>query len=238
MTTTMSKIARTLPLFLMLAACGDNPDASRFILDWQLQYVGVGGRAVSCQAAGTPKIRMSVRHTGTKAVQDFTFSCDGDGGRALTDPLPVGAYDVEIALLDKADQPVAERETFRSAINRHDATFLFDGTLVFPIQSFVMTWAVCRESGSACTPTNCATVNAKSVELRAQLPNRDLMKFKWECAAGAGTTTAIPVGTYGLTGHLLDSAGNEISLTRDPLSLVVGLERRAEIPTLTFAVKP
>lgn len=232
----MVKIARFFPFILVLAACGDNPDASRFVFDWRLQYVE--GRSVSCQAAGTPKIRLSVRHRTTNVANEFTFGCEGDGGRAITDELPLGAYDLEIALFDKAGNPVAERETFRASINRHDPSFLFDGTLVFPIQSFIMTWAVCREAGTACTPTNCATVNAKSVELRAQLPNRELMKFQWECAAGAGTTTAIPVGTYGLTGHLLDGAGNEISLTREPLTLPVGFDKRAEIPPLTFAVKP
>jgi hypothetical protein len=194
---------------------------------------------VPCGAAGTRTVTLDARHVSTAHEAHADFDCTAGSGR--TDVLPLGAYDVTIGLVAQDGSVVSELPTGRANITRHSASYL--GTVLFKIQSFALSWSICKlgpkrpDGTRACDPIGCAAAGGDKVELVAQLPNRaEPFKFTWRCGAGGGVTTAIPTGTYGLKVRLLNAAGAELSGT-DGKTFVVRETERAVLPAIQFAVE-
>jgi hypothetical protein len=208
----------------------DDADDSAFVFDWQLDFIG--GGAAECEDAGMSTVELEARHLDTKAIYKDTFACKAGAGMSRV--LPVGLYSVVIRLRDGAGRVVSELPPGVADITRVGLSDL--GTVFFDIQSFVLNWSVCRQGAGGCAPVRCADVGAKSVELLAQPAQGDPLREQWDCSAGAGFSSVILTGTYGIQVRLLDSAGRELSGVGGK-TVVVDDTARAVLPPLTFEVR-
>jgi hypothetical protein len=206
----------------------EDADDSAFEFDWQLAYVGDG--AVSCADAGTPFVQLDARNLHTQAVYPTKPSCDL--GRARSDVLPDGQYEVTLSLLDRQGRPVSQIVGGPFQIGRHDLTRL--PLVEFRVQAIDIAWNVVPAGGAGFI--TCGQVGARTVELLTQLgtePPEKLASFP--CDAGGGITPAIRVGNYRYQARLLDGAGQALSETgMEPLQ--VETDRLAQVDVM-FAVR-
>lgn len=227
---------------LGLVGCGPPPEEAYFGFDWQLVFVGErggNGARATCEEAGTTTVTIVAENLTTKEKKSASFDCRLGGGH--TDPLPVGRYAVTIRLETTNGTVVSELPGGTADIERYRATDL--GVVIFKIQSFALVWSVCQlgpaagAAPRACARfVRCSDVDAQTVRLTAQLPDRPELRFNWPCSDGLGTTTAVPTGTYGLQVHLLSSSGAVLSKS-DPKTFVVTTNERAALPVVQFGVE-
>jgi hypothetical protein len=185
----------------------DETDDSAFEFQWQLEYVG-GGTA-ACENSGTPSVRMQTRHTQTANAQTFTWDCSAGAG--VTPVLPLGLYDVNIALLDRQGRPVSAIEG-QFEVRRHGLANL--GRILFKVQIFEFSWTIVREPpGASAMALNCGQAGAHSVEMVTQLASEPQESFTFTCEQGEGVTEAIRLGTYTFQGRLLNRAGQVLDET-------------------------
>jgi hypothetical protein len=197
----------SLALGLLGGCVIDETDDSAFEFQWQLEYVG-GGTA-ACDTAGTPNVRMQMRHKETANLQTFTWDCSA--GAAITPVLPLGKYDINIALLDRQGRPVSAIEG-EFAVARHGLTNL--GRILFKVQIFEFSWVIVREPpGAASMALNCAMAGAHTVEMITQLASEPQESFSFPCEQGEGVTEAIRLGTYTFQGRLLNRANQVLTET-------------------------
>ncbi len=106
----------------------EDTDDSALVAQWRVAYVA--GGPVSCEDAGTPTVRLRARNIRSGAMYTANFPCQAGSG--ITDVLPVGDYEVELALLDnfvnpdgtKAGRPVSQIIGGPWAVRRHGLTDL------------------------------------------------------------------------------------------------------------------
>ena len=127
----------------------EDTDDSAFVAQWRVAYVANGG-AVSCEDAGTPTVRLQARNIRSGAMYTANFPCEATSG--ITDVLPVGDYEVELALLDnftnpdgtKAGRPVSQITGGPWAVRRHGLTDL--DPIEFQVQVFEIDWILVRNA--------------------------------------------------------------------------------------------
>jgi hypothetical protein len=206
----------------------EDTDDSAFVAQWRVAYVA-GGGPVSCEDAGTPTVRLRARNIRSGAQYTANFPCTAGAG--ITEVLPVGDYEVELALLDsftnadgtKAGRPVSQITGGPWAVRRHGLTNL--DPIEFQVQVFEIDWILVN------TTTNksvmCETAGATTVELDTQLGNEAHEKFRWACSDGGGVTQAVRVGNYANQVRLLNAAGTVLSETNVMPMKVIETERPA-----------
>jgi hypothetical protein len=210
----------------------EDTDDSAFVAQWRVAYVA-GGGVVSCEDAGTPTVRLKARNLRSGAMYTANFPCDARSG--ITDVLPVGDYEVELALLDnftnpdgtKVGRPVSQITGGPWAVRRHGLTDL--DPIEFQVQVFEIDWILVRNAaGAAMRSVMCEEAGATMVELDTQLGNEAHEKFRWPCADGGGVTQAIRVGNYANQVRLLNAANGVLSET-NVMSMKVGETERPSI---------
>jgi hypothetical protein len=185
----------------------DETDDSAFEFQWLLEYVG-GGAAV-CDSTGTPSVQMQARHKQTGNIQTFTWDCNAGAG--VTPVLPLGAYDVNIGLLDRKGRAVSAIEG-EFEVRRHGLANL--GRILFKVQIFEFSWVIVREpQGAPSMALNCNQAGAHSVEMVTQLASEPPESFSFACEQGEGVTEAIRLGTYTFQGRLLNRANQVLTET-------------------------
>ena len=209
----------------------EDTDDSALVAEWRVAYVA-GGGVVDCEAAGTPTVRLRARNIRSGAMYTANFPCQASSG--ITDVLPVGDYEVELALLDnfvnpdgtKAGRPVSQITGGPWAVRRHGLTYL--ERIEFQVQVFEIDWILVRNvPGQAMRSVMCEEAGATTVELDTQLGNEAKEKFRWPCADGGGITQAIRVGNYANQVRLLGAGGAVLSETNVMPMKVVETERPA-----------
>lgn len=227
---------RTLCLFSLAAVASlgasgciiGDVDNSAFIVDWELFYVGNGGRpgeAVSCEDAGTPNVDLEMRNRDGTVYKD-SFRCQDRGGKSRV--LPPGSYDVRISLKTANGTIVSSKEGTFDLVRRG----LTDLQIIqFSVQSFALNWTLSRNNAS----TMCGPVGATEVHLITQLANDPQATYKFPCTEHMGETTAILVGTYSVQLQLVNAAGAVLSGTM-PMTFPVSPSARAVLPPITFVV--
>ena len=209
----------------------EDTDDSALVAQWRVAYVAEGG-VVSCEDAGTPTVRVSAKNIRSGAMYTFDFPCGAGSG--ITDVLPVGAYEVTLALLDgfrtpdgvMAGRPVSQITGGPWEVRRHGLTAL--DAIEFQVQVFEVDWILVKNvPGMGMRSVTCTEVGAATVELSAQLASEPAEKFRWACADGGGITQAIRVGNYANQVRLLNAMNLPLSETNVMPVRVVGTERPA-----------
>jgi hypothetical protein len=209
----------------------EDTDDSALVAQWRVAYVA-GGGVVGCEDAGTPTVRLRARNIRSGAMYTANFPCSAGSG--ITDVLPVGDYEVELALLDnfvnpdgtKGGRPVSQITGGPWAVRRHGLTNL--DPIEFQVQVFEIDWILVRNvAGQAMRSVMCEEAGATTVELDTQLGNEAHEKFRWPCADGGGVTQAIRVGNYANQVRLLGAGGAVLSETNVMPMRVVETERPA-----------
>lgn len=188
----------------------EDTDDSAFVARWRVAYVADGG-AVSCEDAGTPTVRLRARNIRTQATYNADFPCDATSG--ITDVLPVGDYEVTLALLDdfrapdgtKAGRPVSQITGGPWAIRRHGLTAL--DAIEFQVQAFELEWLLVRNAGGTMQSVSCQEAGATHVLFETRLASEDKETFRFDCREGGGITQAIRVGTYAGQVKLVNRVG-------------------------------
>jgi hypothetical protein len=184
----------------------EDADDSAFVFEWQVAYVD--RVAVSCANAGTPFVQLDARNLHTGAIYPTKPSCEL--GRARTDVLPLGQYEVTLSLLDAQGRPVSQITDGPFEIGRYDLTFL--QPIEFRVQAIDIAWRLLPAGGSGFV--TCGQVGARTVELLTQLGTENPETLDtFPCEAGGGVTPAIRVGNYRYQARLLDNAGRPLSET-------------------------
>jgi hypothetical protein len=205
-------------------------DDSAFRLSWDLHYEGEFGERVTCDEADTPTVTITAQHLQTKNIYNSNFPCSAM--QAVTEVLPLGAYEVTVTLLDAKGRPVYSLIDGPREIRRHGLTPL--ETIPFRVQSWDVAWVVARVAANGSMRTSsCAEVGGVTVELITQLPNEKEERYAFDCKVGEGQTAAIRNGVYGWQMRLLDSAGKSLAETVvEPFRVMP--EVRAILPSVVF----
>lgn len=206
------------------SACVSGDGDRAFTVGWSLVYVG-GNNRVSCEAAGTPTVRLTMNNITTNETFVSNFPCNVGGG--TSNDLPGGRYTVRIALLGAGEKEMSVQEG-DFALNRHGLTDL--GDIGFEVQSFHLAWTLARGGRSLA----CQDVDGKTVNLRTRLASEPEVVHSFPCIAGAGSTPAIQVGTYAVGVALLNSANAVLWETNQPMTVAVDDERRAVLEPIRF----
>jgi hypothetical protein len=209
---------------------GDTDD-SAFVVDWALMYVPPAGNpdevvTPSCQEAHTPTVDLDIVNRSTRATHHASFKCSEGGARSQV--LPVGTYDVTVALKNDLGKSMSAA-TNTADIVRRGLTDL--GSLAFGIQSFRMAWTLARGSAGV----SCEQAGAKTVVLTAMLGGEPMMSLDFPCNAYAGISPAIATGTYSLRVQLLGNSGAVLS-DIPAMTWPVNGKVRADLPPITFGV--
>jgi hypothetical protein len=204
---------------------GDGGDDSAFTVGWETAYVGSKFAGVSCAAAGTPTVELTMTNLSNNRVFVNRFNCAAGGGQSET--LPPGKYTVKIALKNQNDVEVSNQVGDFSIV-RHGLTDL--GIITFEIQSFHLSWSLARGSMSLA----CQDVDARTVNVITRLNSEAEVTYSFPCPAGSGSSPAILIGTYSVRLQLVSSTGAILWDTASPMTIPVNDEVRAELPVVVF----
>jgi hypothetical protein len=212
------------------AGCGGDGGDARIAVNWAVAYVGP--EATTCDAAGTPTVRLEARRRSSTQLYSFDFDCAPLNG--LTDYIPPGNYDITLSLLDLKQRPVAST-TGNFDIKRRGTNEL--NPVQFQVQAFQVSWLlVVKGPGNAMRTSSCAELGVKTIEFSAQLSSEtagEIYRFNCLENPGLGLTSAIRTGNYAYRFRLLDAA--DMPMTESDLKpLVVGGNQLAVVPAETF----
>jgi hypothetical protein len=209
----------TLSVGLGAGCGGDDGSDARIAVNWSVAYVGP--EATTCDAAGTPTVRLEARRTSSSQTYTFDFDCGPQNG--ITDGIPPGTYDVRLSLLDLKQRPVASTmDTFE--IRRRGPTEL--APVQFQVQAFQVQWlmVVVDPMSKAMRVPTCAEVGVKTVEFSAQIssdPAGETFRFDCRDNPGVGLTSAVRIGSYSYQFRLLDATDKPLT-EGDIKPIVVG----------------
>jgi hypothetical protein len=103
--------------------------------------------------------------------------------------------------------------------------------VIFPIQSFHLSWTLARGPNSL----RCQDVDATTVNIVTRLNSEPEVVYAFPCTAGMGSTPAILVnGTYSVRLQLLSSTGAVLWDTDMPMTIPVNDVERAVLPPVRF----
>ena len=200
----------------------EDTDDSALVASWRVAYVA-GGGPVSCEDSGTPTVRLTAKNLRTGAVFPGDFPCQAGSG--VTDVLPLGEYEVNLALLDAKGRTVSQLSGGPWPVRRHGLTSL--DPIEFQVQVFELDWILVKNTGGVMSQATCPQVGAATVELEVGLASEPREKFRFDCNDGEGITQAIRVGNYAAQVRLLDATGKSLSETTVMSVRVVENERPA-----------
>lgn len=196
-----------------------------FTLDWT---VAGSTREEACESrrATTLVVRL-YDADGDQWGDDFSEECDD---YSLTIPsIPEGEYSAQVQLEDEAGEgltPVAvidqvvivDDETTHEAIAFEDS--IFDGSLV--TGTLKIEWLIEGESDAS----RCEQYHAASIELRLLDATEALYvdPATAPCDAFAATISELPVGDYSIGAVLVDTEGEAVTATIDPVAITVSAD--------------
>jgi hypothetical protein len=229
----MSRLSyRTLFLVGLASALGASgcveADHPAFTVGWDLQFLPAAdqqtGARVSCQDAGTPTVELTMTNLSSKRISVNKFPCDARG--AQSEQLPTGRYTVRIGLRNQAGVEVSNNE---GEFNLVGGGLTDLGVIVFEIQSFQISWSIHRGGNSLA----CQDVGATDVNLVTRLNSEPEIVYSFPCAAGAGFSPAILVGTYSVKPQLVSGNG---AILREflPMTVPVDDTHRAVLTPVEF----
>ncbi len=234
--------SRTVWLFFVGAtatlatACGGDHHSSDpvFQLEFNLVYLPPADQpnrkdAVTCGSADTPTVQLTSTNVGTNFSKVDKFTCDpkSTGDAVQSSVLPLGRYEVGIALFDSSGDSVSENSgQFDLAVRGPNDL----GAIEFPIQSFHATWSILKGG----QPVQCAAVGATRVTLTAMLGDKMAMSKDFPCSDRALDSPAILTGPY----TVQMSLGNATQTLAGPLTMPLDVNdtTRAVLPPVTFDV--
>ena len=215
----------------LAAGCGGDGGDARIAVNWAVAYVGP--EPTTCDAAGTPTVRLEARRSGSTQLYSFDFDCAPLNG--LTDYIPPGNYDVTLSLLDLKKRPVAST-TGNFNINRRGTNELTP--VQFQVQAFQVSWLlVVKGPGNAMRTSTCAELGVKTIEFSAQLSSESAGEtYRFECLEnpGLGLTSAIRTGNYAYQFRLLDATDKPLTESDLKPLVVGGGNQLAIVPAETF----
>jgi len=200
---------------------GDHP---AFTVGWDTSFVETG-EPVACEHAGTPNVELTMINQSTQRKWVNTFPCQAQGGES--ESLPGGRYDVKIAL-KRADGVEVSNQAGPWTLVRDGLTDL--GIIHFKIQSFQLNWSLARGNMSV----GCQDVDAKTVNLITRLNSEPEVTYSFPCAAGAGFSPAILIGTYSVRPQLVSSTGAILWDATSPMTMVVNGTQLAQVLPVVF----
>jgi hypothetical protein len=102
--------------------------------------------------------------------------------------------------------------------------------VVFPVQSFHLSWSLARGNQSL----RCQDVDAAWVNIISRRNSEEEMSFRLPCRDGSGSSPAIPVpGSYSVRLQLLNTAGG-VLWDGAPMTIPVDADKRAVLPPVVF----
>jgi hypothetical protein len=145
---------------------------------------------------------------------------------STTGPLDPGTYDVTFTLHNRMMEPISTVSGTYVIGERSGV----DVELVFPIQSFKVSWTIGRDTPGGRTTLTCQQAGAKFVDF-APVVDGDLLQghYSIECDRGSLITGAVPLGHYTYEVKLLDDHSQALA-TSGPREMNVTVEKRATIP--------
>jgi hypothetical protein len=211
-------------------------DAPAFTVGWDTYYVPVDASSrVSCEQvtrgypptnAAPPTVELSMTNLSSHKTYVNTFPCTAQGGESET--LPTGRYGVVIALKNDKGQVLSNQEGEWSIV-RDGLTDL--EVVTFPIQSFQLNWTLARGPNSV----SCQEVQADRVNIVTRRNSEpEVVVYSFPCTAGSGSTPAILLGTYAVTLQLMSTTGAVLWQADMPMTIPVGEDARAVLPTVRF----
>jgi hypothetical protein len=204
---------------------GDADVPPAFVMEWSLGRVGAGG-PVGCEEAGTPMVRLALRHLVSSMVVTERFPCAAGAGVIST--LPTGDYEVTAALEDQQRRAVSQFVSGPYTVRPGPPS---RQRIEFQIQSFEIDWVLVRGSAAL----TCAAAGAEVVQLTAQLGSESPETFRFPCQAATGETTAIRLGQYNLRLQLRSGTDSVLSETA-AMPLRVAESERAAV-SVVFEVR-
>jgi hypothetical protein len=145
---------------------------------------------------------------------------------ATTGPLDPGTYDVTFTLHTLTMWPISTVHGTYVIGERSGVAV----ELVFPIQSFKVSWTIGRDTPAGRTTLTCQEAGAMFVGF-APVVDGDLVKGQYsiECRDGVLTTGAVPLGHYTYEVQLRDDM-SKVLATTGPREMNVTVDKRAVIP--------
>jgi hypothetical protein len=194
-------------------------------VSWTLNFVQ-DTAAITCVQAGTPTAALKIIDAANQ-IRTMLFACAA--AMAVSDPLPVGHYMIELDLLDEGGQSMSTE--FADVQLAAGATAQV-GTIALAVQSLQLVWGLQR----AGQIVMCRTANAATVQLAATRGTQQITRA-FPCDDGMGATSAIQPGVYTVSLRLLDGAGQVKAMVGDQ-QIWAKEDERAKLPPIVFDVAP
>lgn len=166
-------------------------------LDWKI--AGQASRERTCDAARAKSVQLDVARAGTSFLSS-TFECAKRA--AISDALPVGAYDVTATLLSD-DRVSLSKATFPIEIAGEAPTDA--GAILFRVLEIEMCW------GPPKPREWCEKLGATNVVVSTMRDGGATTTLRFACLEGCVSSPALTKGSYTLQGQLQDPTGRTIA---------------------------
>jgi hypothetical protein len=197
---------------LAAAGCGDDDTTSgtaRIGATWSL---ALGGEPADCFLLGAHHVALAITPAGDGGA--VRVACDD--GEAISEPLPLGSYEVVASLLDFDGGAILSLPARTVTLDEDGATVGVSLAFAAPAARVAVTWELEHPDGS---PADCADFDANRFELLLEhATTATLFAEVFDCDAGAGTSRQLPLGVYGAMPGLLTDF-DVITTVADPFEV-------------------